>query len=97
VPLIRIRAAEPGAGFSVHFTFTDGTERTIDLRPYLRGVVFDPLLRDPNLFRAVRVDPALGTIVWPNGADLDPDVLYGAAQPAWVTDDDSRLTTAPLD
>jgi hypothetical protein len=39
--------------------------------------VFEPLRRDPELFRRVRVDHELGTVVWPNGADLDPDVLHG--------------------
>ena len=33
-------------------------------------------LREPALFGQVRVDEELGTIVWPNGADLDPDVLH---------------------
>jgi hypothetical protein len=33
-------------------------------------------LKDPTLFRAVKVDPETGTIVWPNRADFDPATLY---------------------
>jgi hypothetical protein len=49
----------------------------VDLAPHLsfQGV-FEPL-RDPAYFAQVRVDADLGTVAWPNGADLDPDVLYG--------------------
>lgn len=42
--------------------------------------VFEPLRQDPELFRQVRVDQELGTVVWPNGADLDPDVLHRDAR-----------------
>jgi hypothetical protein len=38
-------------------------------------------LRDPEYFRLVRVDSELRTIVWPNGFDLDPDVLHGDYEP----------------
>lgn len=33
-------------------------------------------LKDPRYVSQVRVNPEIGTIVWPNGADLCPDVLY---------------------
>jgi hypothetical protein len=36
-------------------------------------------LADPAYFAQVRVDPELGTIAWPNGADLAPEPLYEAA------------------
>jgi hypothetical protein len=39
------------------------------------------------VFRSVRVDPELGTIVWPNGADIDPDVLYRGLKPAWMEEE----------
>ena len=48
----------------------------LDLSAILRFEgVFAPL-KDLNRFRELRVHPDLGTIYWPNGADLDPAVLY---------------------
>lgn len=61
--------------------FDDGSVRQVDLRPWLRGPLFEPL-RDPAFFRQVRVDEEAGTVVWPNGADLDPLVLHGDFEPA---------------
>lgn len=80
-----IVAAEPLDGYRLLLRFEDGTEGALDLAPCLsfRGV-FAPL-RDLSYFRQVRVDPHLGTVVWPNGADLDPDVLY------------ARLTGRPIE
>jgi hypothetical protein len=63
-------------GHTVRLGFEDGTERTVDLDPYLHGPVFEEIRRDPAVFAAVRVDADAGTIVWPNGADLAPDTLY---------------------
>jgi hypothetical protein len=60
----------------VWLRFADGFERTIDLDPYLHGPVFGAIREDSAVFAAVKVDPEAGTIVWPNGADLAPDVLY---------------------
>ena len=61
--------------------FTDGVQRELDLEPYLLGPIFEPIRNDEKMFRSVVVDPRLGTIVWANGADMDPDVLYGTYQP----------------
>jgi hypothetical protein len=77
--MVRISSVRPLAGLSVELTFTDGVIASVDLAPVLRGPVFDPVRADHTLFGAVAVDRDLGTIVWPNGADLDPNVLRAAA------------------
>ena len=78
----RIVAAEPRGGFVLWLRFSDGETREVDLAEELWGPVFEPLRKDPELFRQVRVDGELGTIVWPNGADMDPVVLRGEAESA---------------
>ncbi len=77
--MVRISSAEPIREFVVRLSFTDGTVRDLDLSAFMWGPVFEPLKSDPELFAQVSVDPEAGTIVWPNGADLDPDVLYETA------------------
>ena len=82
VIMIRVADVKPLGGHRVRLTFTNGSQKDLDLGPFLHGPVFEPLARNPEMFRAVRVDPELGTIVWPNGADIDPDVLYHGWAPA---------------
>ena len=86
-PLVRIRAVEPLERFRVRLTFQDGTQREVDLEPYLRGSIFEPIRNDAGTFRAVKVMG--GTIGWDNGADIDPDVLYYNLTPAGIEKTDA--------
>ncbi len=70
-------AAVPRLGHVVRVMFADGEVRDVDITPLLDTEVFAPL-RDAAAFEQVRVDEELGTIAWPSGADLDPDVIYAA-------------------
>jgi hypothetical protein len=47
----------------------------IDFLPVLAGELFGPL-RDPSVFRQVRIDPEVHTLVRPDGADFDPATLH---------------------
>ena len=62
-------------------TFEGDERREVDIASVvpLDGV-FEPL-RDRTYFRRVRVEPDVGTVVWPNGADVCPDVLYESSRP----------------
>jgi hypothetical protein len=63
-------------GHKLHLKFEDGVEGDVDLAKVVKFTgVFEPL-KDPAYFGQVRVEREFGTVAWPNGADLDPDVLY---------------------
>src|ERR1044071_8649192 len=61
--------------FTLNVQFEDGTSQTIDFRPILEGELYGPL-QDPTIFSQVHIDPEAHTLVWPNGADFDPAILY---------------------
>jgi hypothetical protein len=73
--LIKVFAVDILDGCSLRVHFDNGTVREIDLEPILYGELYEPL-RNHDFFRQVTVDEEVGTIVWPNGADFDPDLLY---------------------
>jgi len=82
--LVAVVSVKVLGGFEVELAFDDGFVRRVDLDPYLHGPIFEPLRADPAAFRSVRVDPELGTISWPNSADIDPEVLrYGLTPASW--------------
>ena len=79
--LVRICEAQPLDDHRVQLTLTDGRVIERDLGPMLAGPIFSEIQSDLALFREMRVEG--GTLVWPNGADLCPDVLiWGGLPPA---------------
>jgi len=54
----------------------------VNLKPFLRGPIFEPMLKNIDIFRRVHVVGS--SIGWDNGADIDPDVLYYDLKPAWM-------------
>jgi hypothetical protein len=81
-PLVRVKSVELLEKFRVRITFQNHVQKEMDLEKFLRGDIFEPIRKDPTVFRSVKVIG--GTIGWDNGADIDPDVLYYDLKPAWM-------------
>jgi hypothetical protein len=83
-PCATVTAARVLGGYRVELAFSDGSHGIVDLAGRIvgRGGIFGPL-ETPQFFRQLRVDEELGTVVWPNGADICPDLLHAwaAGQP----------------
>jgi hypothetical protein len=67
---------QPTKDYRLRLRFEDGAEGEVDVAVLIQFEGIFASLKDRNEFLKVFVDPELGTICWPNGADLDPDVLY---------------------
>ncbi|HOU15371.1 MAG TPA: DUF2442 domain-containing protein [Anaerolineae bacterium] len=73
----RVKQVRYLGDYRLELGFADGVVGELDFaaRVVGRGGMFAPL-EDVEFFKQVQVDPEAGTIVWPNGVDLCPDVLY---------------------
>ncbi|HET7053557.1 MAG TPA: DUF2442 domain-containing protein [Solirubrobacterales bacterium] len=74
-PIIHVVRVEIIGEHRLFLSFEDGAEGEVDFSSLDWGGVFGPL-QDPDYFGQVQVDRELGTIVWPNGADIAPETLH---------------------
>ena len=76
----RVKDVQHVRNYILRLTFSNGEVAELDLGPSIRGRggAFTPL-EDVEYFARVTVDPVARTLVWPDGVDLDPDVLYSEA------------------
>ena len=79
--ILRIAEVESLPEYRLGLRLTDGATIERDVGPLLVGPAFDPIRERPEMFARVRIDG--GTVSWPNGADLCPDVvIWGDAPPS---------------
>ena len=83
----RVKQVRHLGEYRLELSFTDDTKGELDFKERVvgRGGVFAPL-QDVDFFKQVRVDPEVGTIVWPNEVDFCQDVLYSlvTGKPVWA-------------
>ncbi len=70
-----VKAVEPLEPYKLRVTFDNDEIKIIDMSGFLHRKIYMPL-RNFEFFKKVRVDADLDTIVWENGADICPNVLY---------------------
>jgi hypothetical protein len=73
--IVSIESFEITGPYSLRLKFSDGKINLVDLSGMLHGELYGPL-RDEKVFRSVKLDPEVKTLVWSNGADFDPATLY---------------------
>lgn len=73
--IVHVTEVWPAGVHRLRLGFDDGTVGELDFSDEDWSGVFSPL-SDPEFFARVELDDELGTIVWPNGADIAPETLH---------------------
>jgi hypothetical protein len=74
-PIYKVVDFEIVGPYTVKVVFDDGSAQVINFLPVLEGELYKPL-QDMKLFNQLKIDPQTHTLVWPNGADFDPETLH---------------------
>ena len=70
---VSVNKVQPLNDYTLELTFENNETRIFDVKPYLDTGLFKTL-KNETIFKSVTV--SYDTIAWPNGVDLDPEVLY---------------------
>lgn len=72
--VLEVTEVQPLAGFRLRLAFNDGARGVVDAKPLLWGEAFKGLDNEER-FAEVFLDAGMGTVAWPNEADLAPVAL----------------------
>lgn len=75
---LEVKKAEYLDGYRLRLSFSNSEVRVVDLEPYLKGPIFQPLT---NLKDFKRFSIPFNTVQWENGADFAPEFLYEISKP----------------
>jgi len=70
---LSVKKVRPLSNYNLELTFENKEIRIFDIKPYLDTGLFKTL-KNEKYFNMVKV--SYDTIEWPNGVDLDPEILY---------------------
>lgn len=90
----RVTAVKTVGRATLQIRFSDGAEGVVDLASLIaEGGVF-AALGTPTEFAKARVNTDAGTVEWPGGVDVCPDVLYAMATGKPVPGSTDKLAVA---
>ena len=77
--IYRIKSFEIIGPYTLRIEFNDSTYKIINFESILEGELYGPL-KELAFFNKVKLDLEIKTLVWPNGADFDPETLRNWAK-----------------